>query len=145
MNTLNLNKVKASTIIVNSLGTAIQKARMEKEMTTTQLADLIEVNPELINYLESDTKVPAFWNLVKLEKILQVDISKYDNRYRFNTNAATNLKITRKNLKMTRKEFWEYAGCSKSNLDNWEYFRKAISKSHFDNLVEKLGDDLYIE
>ena len=140
-----INSIKASDIVVNSLGSAICKARLEKGLTVRQLSESADVTMEMVNLLENDTNVPGIRCLLRIESILKVDIGKYDKRYRFSINAATNLRVTRTNLKMTRREFADYISCGKSNLDNWEYTDSPISKKHFNNLIEKLGDNLYIE
>lgn len=127
------------------MGSLVKRERIRKGIETIELANMIGAHRETIYLLERDVKIPGFEYLKKIGEVLDIDICKYDEMYRFSSNIDANLAAIAKNLNMNYKELAEYVGINANNIYKWKYGHKNISRKFFETLKEKLGSDLHIE
>jgi putative transcriptional regulator len=56
------------------IGTRLREARTEQGMTQAQLAELVEVSRQTINYIENGTFCPSTYLALRLAQVLRVAV-----------------------------------------------------------------------
>ena len=71
--------------IVRNIGQRVKKRREIMELTQEKLAEMMDISITTISRLENGQQCMSIKNLIKLGKILQLDVAEFFSSYKFST------------------------------------------------------------
>lgn len=128
-------------------GDRIRRARVQKSLTITELAEMVDMSPAAIIYIESG-KTPSLSTLRKLSKVLETPIAYLGCFEKMPDNTfGQKIKKARYYHGLMVKEMAKKLGVNSKSIIAWEknkYRPSTANKKAIDKLVRSLEDvDLF--
>lgn len=110
--------------IVKNIGQHVKKKREIMELTQERLAEIMDISITTISRLENGQQCMSVKNLVKLSRILQIDVADIFSNYKFSDSISMKtedeqiIEILKQSTPQQKRYFIE---CMKWFLDNYPH------------------------